>query len=135
GPLLRHRDMRKILVTGGTGFIGSHIVVALQQAGYDVLVLDNLCNSDFGVVAAVGQITGYVPTFIKGDIRDSALLARIFRDHHIEVVMHLAGLKAVGESTESPLIYYDTNVRGTVSLLQAMQQAQVRTFVFSSSAT
>lgn len=124
-----------ILVTGGTGFIGSHTTVALQQAGYRVLILDNLCNSTTGVLDAIAAITGVRPEFVQGDIRDAPLLDTLFTSHAIRAVLHFAGLKAVGESTAMPLAYYDNNIHGSVQLLQAMQRAQVRTMVFSSSAT
>lgn len=124
-----------VLVTGGVGFIGSHTTVALQEAGYRVLILDNLCNSDAAVLNAIAEITGEAPGFIEGDIRDRALLDKIFATHRIDAVMHFAGLKAVGESTTEPLSYYDNNVNGSLQLLQAMQSAAVRTIVFSSSAT
>ena len=124
-----------ILVTGGTGFIGSHTVVALQQAGYRVLVLDNLCNSSVDVIERIAQITGRRPDFIEGDIRDAQALKQLFASHKVSAVLHFAGLKAVGESTRIPLAYYDNNVHGSVCLLQAMREAKVRTFVFSSSAT
>lgn len=127
--------MSSILVTGGTGFIGSHTTVALQQAGHEVLILDNLRNSTVGVIDAIARITGRAPAFVKGDIRDAGLLARLFAQHDISAVMHFAGLKAVGESSQIPLSYYDNNVQGSITLLQAMQQASVRTFIFSSSAT
>lgn len=124
-----------ILVTGGTGFIGSHTTVALQEAGYRVVVIDNLHNSHASVIDAIARITGVRPDFVEGDVRDPALLADIFSRYDIAAVMHFAGLKAVGESTAMPLTYYDNNVHGSVTLLQAMQKAGVRTFVFSSSAT
>ncbi|MGE8548874.1 MAG: UDP-glucose 4-epimerase GalE [Alcaligenes sp.] len=126
---------RKVLVTGGTGFIGSHTCVELIADGYQVLVLDNLSNSRETVLDAVEQISGARPGFIRGDIRDRALLDSIFRQHDIAAVIHFAGLKAVGESVARPLDYHDNNVAGTVTLLQAMQQADVRSLVFSSSAT
>jgi len=124
-----------ILVTGGTGFIGSHTAVVLQQAGYHVLILDNLCNSTTGVLDAIATITGIRPDFVQGDVRDAPLLDSVFASHTIAAVLHFAGLKAVGESTTMPLAYYDNNVHGSVQLLQAMQRAGVRTLVFSSSAT
>ncbi|MBP6018112.1 MAG: UDP-glucose 4-epimerase GalE [Burkholderiaceae bacterium] len=124
-----------ILVTGGAGFIGSHTTVALQQAGYRVLILDNLCNSRFTVLQRIEQITGVAPGFIQADIRDAGALKATFQAHKITAVLHFAGLKAVGESTQKPLDYYDNNVNGSVQLLKAMQQAKVYTFVFSSSAT
>ncbi len=126
---------RKILVTGGTGFIGSHTCVELIAGGYQVLVLDNLSNSRETVLDAIEQISGSRPGFIRGDIRDRVLLNSIFKQHDIGAVIHFAGLKAVGESVARPLDYHDNNVAGTVTLLQAMQQAGVRSLVFSSSAT
>lgn len=124
-----------ILVTGGTGFIGSHTTVALQQAGYRVLIVDNLHNSQASVVDAIAGITGVRPDFVQGDVRDAVLLDDVFAHYKIGAVMHFAGLKAVGESTAMPLAYYDNNVHGSVTLLQSMQKADVRSFVFSSSAT
>ena len=125
----------EILVTGGTGFIGSHACVALLDEGYDVTVLDNLCNSDASVIARIGQICGREPGFVKGDIRDADLLDKLFSRHNISAVLHFAGLKAVGESVEKPQEYYDNNVAGTQVLLSAMQKTDVKTIVFSSSAT
>ena len=124
-----------ILVTGGAGFIGSHTCVALLEAGHDVIVLDNLSNSEATVMQRVGQICGREPVFIEGDIRDGALLEKLFNEHPVTAVMHFAGLKAVGESTQSPLTYYENNVSGTLTLLAAMRDAGVATMVFSSSAT
>jgi len=124
-----------VLVTGGTGFIGSHTTVALQQAGYQVLIVDNLSNSEPGVLDHIAAITGERPKFIAGDVRDSGLLRQVFDRHDITAVLHFAGLKAVGESTASPLTYYDNNVNGSARLLEAMRDAGVRTFIFSSSAT
>jgi UDP-glucose 4-epimerase len=124
-----------VLVTGGAGFIGSHACVELQAAGHALVVLDNLCNSKADVISRVSQITGQPITFIEGDVRDAALLARVFRDHPIDAVIHFAGLKAVGESVEKPLDYFDNNVGGTLTLLRAMKAAGCRTLVFSSSAT
>ncbi len=125
----------KILVTGGTGFIGSHTCVALLDAGFDVAVLDNLCNSEASVIHRIGQICGHEPAFIEGDIRDAQLLTTLFEQHTITAVLHFAGLKAVGDSVKRPEAYYDNNVEGTKVLLTAMQQAGVKTIVFSSSAT
>ena len=128
--------MRKtILVTGGTGFIGSHACVALIEAGYDAVVLDNLCNSEASVIARIGQICGSEPQFIEGDIRDARLLDELFAQHPVSAVLHFAGLKAVGESVREPEKYHDNNVVGTSVLLTAMQNAGVETVVFSSSAT
>ena len=127
--------MRKILVTGGAGYIGSHTTVALLNAGRDVVVLDNLCNSSQESLRRVKLICGHSPEFVQGDIRDRELLDRIFAEHSIDAVIHFAGLKAVGESVEQPLRYYDNNVSGTITLCQAMAAAGVFTLVFSSSAT
>jgi UDP-glucose 4-epimerase len=129
-------SMKKILVTGGAGYIGSHTCIELVEAGFQVVVLDNLCNSSPESLRRVAEITGqeHVP-FYEGDIRDAALLDRIFQEHGIYSVIHFAGLKAVGESVEKPLEYYGNNVAGTVSLLQAMQRNGVKNIVFSSSAT
>ena len=124
-----------ILVTGGVGYIGSHACVALAQAGHELLILDNLCNSRIEVVDQLGELCGRRPRFIQGDVRDAALLDRIFTDYSIDAVMHFAGLKAVGESVMQPLAYYDNNVHGAVQLLEAIRRAGIRTFVFSSSAT
>jgi UDP-glucose 4-epimerase len=124
-----------ILVTGGTGFIGSHTCVALSHAGHDILILDNLSNSLANVADRLGKLCTKRPRLIEGDVRDAALLDRVFAEHRIRAVIHFAGLKAVGESVEKPLAYYDNNVRGTLELLAAMARARVTTLVFSSSAT
>ncbi|GKS94605.1 UDP-glucose 4-epimerase GalE [Acidovorax sp. SUPP2825] len=124
-----------ILVTGGAGFIGSHTCVALAAAGIPYLILDNFGNSRRSVLDRLARITGATPECVEGDVRDEALLARIFAEHPIEAVVHFAALKAVGESVRQPLAYYDNNVAGTVVLLRAMQKAGVRSLVFSSSAT
>ncbi|RLJ63662.1 UDP-glucose 4-epimerase GalE [Sulfurisoma sediminicola] len=125
----------KILVTGGAGFIGSHACTTLAEAGHDLIIVDNLSNSRADVVDRLKALTGRDIAFREGDIRDGALLDRILADQAIEAVMHFAGLKAVGESVSRPLAYYDNNVRGTLELLGAMRRADVRTLVFSSSAT
>ena len=124
-----------ILLTGGTGYVGSHAAVVLAQAGHEVVLYDNLCNSRADVAQRVAQIIGRAVPLVRGDVRDTALLARTLQDHAVGAVVHFAGLKAVGESVAEPLAYYDNNVRGTLSLLQAMQATGVRTLVFSSSAT
>ncbi len=126
---------KKILITGGTGFIGSHTCVSLVKAGYVPIILDNLCNSDQSVIDRLQKITGVRPEFIEGDIRDRVLLDDIFSRHDIKAAIHFAGLKAVGESVARPIAYYENNVWGTVNLLKAMARANVKTFVFSSSAT
>lgn len=124
-----------ILVTGGTGYIGSHACLALIQAGYRVMVLDNLSNSHSGVLDRLERICGTRPDFVRGDIRDVGLLRQLFSEYEINAVMHFAGLKSVGESVEKPLEYYDNNVRGTLDLLSAMREAKVKSLIFSSSAT
>lgn len=124
-----------ILVTGGAGYIGSHACLALLQAGYAVVVIDNLCNSHARALERVRQLAGRDLLFVQGDIRDAAALGRLFADHSIAAVMHFAGLKAVGESCQKPLLYYENNVLGTINLLQAMERASVKRLIFSSSAT
>jgi UDP-glucose 4-epimerase len=124
-----------ILVTGGTGYIGAHTVIALQKAGHHVVIADNLANSKPAVLDRIEQITGEAPEFVLTDIRNHDSLARIFSEHDITAVVHFAGLKAVGESVADPLSYYDNNVHGTLVLLNVMRSADVRTLVFSSSAT
>lgn len=124
-----------ILVTGGAGYIGSHTLVELLSCGQQVLVFDNLCNASKESLNRVTKITGIQPTFIEGDIRDAVLLDKLFAEHDIDAVVHFAGLKAVGESVEQPLRYYDNNVNGTLVLVNAMQKAGVFKLVFSSSAT
>jgi len=124
-----------VLVTGGTGFIGSHTSVELLACGHEVTILDNLVNSGVEVLASIETISQKMPAFVQGDIRDRALLERVIRDHSIDSVIHFAALKSVGESWERPLDYFDNNVAGTISLLQAMQACGVGRFVFSSSAT
>ncbi|AKH67831.1 UDP-glucose-4-epimerase GalE [Spongiibacter sp. IMCC21906] len=127
--------MAKILVTGGAGYIGSHTVVELLALGHDVVVLDSLVNSSALVFDRIEKIIGESPFFIQGDIRDTAVLSDIFSNHNIDAVIHFAGLKAVGESVEKPLLYYETNVHGTLVLCEAMAAAGVFKLVFSSSAT
>jgi len=124
-----------ILVTGGAGFIGSHTCVALIEAGYRPLVLDNLCNSNAEVFRRLNTITGQPIDFVEADICDRAALDAVFASHAIDAVIHFAGLKAVGESVEQPLAYYRNNVSGTLVLLEAMAAAGVDSLVFSSSAT
>jgi UDP-glucose 4-epimerase len=127
--------MKTILVTGGAGYIGSHTVVTLQESGYKVVILDNLCNSKAITLNNIQKISSQAPIFYQGDIRDRALLSDIFANHTITGIMHFAGLKAVGESQSEPLKYYDNNVTGSITLLEEMIKAKVDTFVFSSSAT
>lgn len=127
--------MKSILVTGGAGYIGSHTVLLLLEAGHQVVVLDNLSNSSRESLVRVEQLTGKSVTFVEGDIRDASCLDVLFSEHEIAAVIHFAGLKAVGESVAMPLSYYDCNVTGSLCLLEAMERAGVRTMVFSSSAT
>ena len=129
------RDSTTVLITGGTGYIGSHVAVDLTDAGYDVVLLDSLANSSEAVIDRIEEITGQRPGFAKTDIRDEAALSDAFAAHDVDVVIHCAGLKAVGESVEKPLEYYDNNVNGTLVLIRAMDRAGVRRLVFSSSAT
>ena len=124
-----------ILVTGGMGYIGSHTCVELLKAGHDVLVYDNLSNSDVTVGDRVEQITGKKVSFIEGDIRDRAAMEKAFAAGRVDAVIHFAGLKAVGESVAQPLRYYDNNVYGSVVLFETMAKFGVKTLVFSSSAT
>lgn len=124
-----------ILITGGAGYIGTHTCVELIVAGHDVVVFDNLSNSHPEALRRVERITGRHIVLVKGDIRDRPLLEKTMREHRCDSVIHFAGMKAVGESVEKPLLYYDNNVVGSLCLLEAMQAAQVSTIVFSSSAT
>ena len=125
----------KILVTGGTGYIGSHTVLELLAADYETVVVDNLCNSSEESIRRVEQITGRRATFYKADIRDEAAMMEIFLKEKPDAVIHFAGLKAVGESVQIPLEYYDNNITGTLVLLRAMRAADCKNIVFSSSAT
>jgi UDP-glucose 4-epimerase len=127
--------MARLLVTGGAGYIGSHTAVALLEAGHEVVSLDNYSNSSPRALERVQRIAGRPLATVEGDIRDGALLTRLFTQHAFDGVIHFAALKAVGESVAKPLAYYDNNVGGTLALLQAMQAAGVRRLVFSSSAT
>ncbi len=124
-----------ILITGGTGFIGSHTVVTLAEAGQPVVILDNLCNSSPKVLDRLAKLGASPIAFVQADIRDSAALDALFARYDFAGVIHFAGLKAVGESVAQPLRYLENNVSGTISLLQAMDRANVRRIVFSSSAT
>ena len=125
----------RILVTGGAGFIGSHTVVELQQAGYDVVVLDNLCNASEKVIPRVEAITGKKVPFYKADILDREALEEIFSKERIDAVIHFAGLKAVGESVQKPWEYYENNIAGTLTLVDVMRKHGVKSIIFSSSAT
>jgi len=124
-----------ILVTGGTGFIGSHACVSFIAAGHDVTVIDDLSNSQRDVLDRIEQISGKRPVFSEGDVRDRELLRMIFAKCPIDAVVHFAGLKAVGESVAQPLRYYDCNVGGAIILCETMAEAGVKTLIFSSSAT
>ena len=124
-----------ILVTGGTGYIGSHTVVELMASGKDVLIVDNLCNSKASVLDRIERIAGRRPGFAQLDVRDRIALRKLFSAHRVGAVIHFAGLKAVGESVTRPLAYYDNNVSGSVALFECMVEAGVKTIVFSSSAT
>ena len=124
-----------ILVTGGAGYIGSHTCIELLEAGYQVVVVDNLCNSSKKSLERVQEITGKELTFYQDDLLDSEALDAIFQRESIDAVIHFAGLKAVGESVKKPLEYYHNNLTGTFILLEKMKKYQVKNFVFSSSAT
>lgn len=125
----------KVLVTGGAGFIGSHTVVELLDAGYEVVVVDNLSNASEESMRRVKEITGKSFDFYVADVRDRAKLEEIFSAHNVDWVIHFAGLKAVGESVQKPVLYYDNNLISTLVLLETMEKFGVRNFVFSSSAT
>ena len=127
--------MEKILVTGGTGYIGSHAAVELIQAGYEVEILDNLYNSKISGLNRIEKITGVKPKFCNVDLRDAEALAKVFAENTYDAVLHFAGLKAVGESVEQPLRYYENNIGGTINLLECMQEYGVKKIIFSSSAT
>jgi len=124
-----------ILLTGGTGYIGSHAAVVLSALGHQVVLFDNLSNSDIGLRSRLKQITGKDIPFVQGDIRNTDLLMRTLHEYQVEAVVHFAGLKSVGESVAKPIEYYQNNVQGTLSLLQAMSESNIKTMVFSSSAT
>ena len=124
-----------ILVTGGTGYIGSHTSVELIKQGYDIVIADNLSNSKADVIDKIEKITGKRPAFYQVDILDRAGLENIFSAHNIDAIIHFAGKKAVGESVQQPLMYYHNNITGTINVLEAMLKFGCRKFVFSSSAT
>ena len=125
----------KVLLTGGTGYIGSHTAVALSQLGHEIVLFDNLSNSSGLVIEKLTQITGKCLSFVKGDVRDTELVKDLLASRCIDTVIHFAGLKAVAESVKSPIDYYANNVQGVISLLQAMQAKQIKKLIFSSSAT
>lgn len=127
--------MAKILVTGGAGYIGSHTCIELLNSAHEVVVLDNLSNSAEESLYRVQELTGKALVFVEGDIRDRHTLDQIFTQHQIDAVIHFAGLKAVGESQHIPLTYFDHNIAGSLSLVKAMERANVFNLVFSSSAT
>ncbi len=124
-----------VLLTGGAGYIGSHTAVECLAAGHEVVVFDNLSNSSPKSLERVARIAGKPVDFVQGDIRDRTALRQLFSDHRIDTVVHFAGLKAVGESVEKPLLYYDNNIAGSVVLFEEMAAASVKSVVFSSSAT
>ena len=133
---MQNRDKKsKVLITGGAGYIGSHTLIALSEAGYEFVVYDNLCNSSQESLKRVSQIINKDIAFVEGDIRDKKRLQEVFSNYDIDSVIHFAGLKAVGESVAQPLKYYDNNVNGTLVLLRVMQEFQCKKIVFSSSAT
>ena len=124
-----------ILLTGGTGYIGSHTALVLAQAGHSITLFDNLCNSQISVVSRLETLSAQKMDFVQGDVRDTPLLSSVLKDRNIDAVIHFAGLKAVGDSVKNPVEYYANNVQGSISLLQAMQANHIKTLVFSSSAT
>lgn len=124
-----------ILVTGGAGYIGSHTVVELMLAGFDLVIVDNFCNSKASVLDRIERIVGRRPGFVEADVRDSEAMRDLFSRYRFDAVIHFAGLKAVGESVTQPLRYYDNNVHGSLVLFEVMAEAGVKTLVFSSSAT
>ena len=125
----------KILVTGGTGYIGSHTCVELLNNGYEIVIIDNLSNSKENVISYIEKITNKKVKFYKGDVRDKNLLNNIFKENKIEAVIHFAGLKAVGESVKKPLLYYQNNIDSTLVLCEVMEEFNVKKIIFSSSAT
>lgn len=133
--LVRGGYMKKILVTGGTGYIGSHTCVELINAGYEVVVMDNLYNSTDVVLDRIEEITGVRPKFYKTDLLDKEGLRTIFKENEIDAVIHFAGYKAVGESVSIPLVYYENNIAGSINLYQVMKEFNCKNVVFSSSAT
>lgn len=125
----------KVLVTGGMGYIGSHTCVELLEQGMEVVIVDNLCNSKTLAMERVAAITGKTPLFYQLDVRDEEKLSAVFQEHAIDCVIHFAGLKAVGESVEKPLLYYDNNLNATMTLCRVMERHDCRRIIFSSSAT
>ncbi len=127
--------MKKILITGGAGYIGSHTALELLNQGYEVVVYDNLCNASKESIRRVEELTGKTISFYEGDVLDEAALEAMFKKEHVDAVIHCAALKAVGESVRMPLAYYHNNITGTLSLLRTMDKCGVKNIVFSSSAT
>lgn len=127
--------MKKVLLTGGTGFIGSHTAIEVIKSGYDVIIVDDLSNSEESVIDRVEQITNVRPIFYRADVKDGDALETIFSEHDINAVIHFAGFKAVGESVEKPLQYYCNNLNTALTLLKVMKEFRVRDLIFSSSAT
>lgn len=132
---MREMNMRKILTTGGAGYIGSHTIIELANEGYEAVVIDDFSNSSAEALRRVERILGHEVIFYEGDVRDEALLERIFTEHEIEAVIHFAGFKAVGESVSKPVEYYDNNLMSTLALAKVMNKHNVKKIVFSSSAT
>ena len=135
---MQHTNIKalKVLITGGTGYIGSHTAVEFQQAGYEVVIIDNLENSQANVIDHIEKITGVRPHFEIADLRDKQALVSIFEMYpDIKHVVHFAAYKAVGESVQHPLKYYENNIGGTINLLEILQQHHINHFVFSSSCT
>lgn len=126
---------KKILVTGGLGFIGSHTVVCLHEAGYEPIIIDNLSNSLMSAMDGIQSLIGYKPTFINADVNDKNALSDLIESHKPEAIIHFAAFKAVGESVEKPLMYYHNNLGGLISVLEVMQQHNLSNLVFSSSCT
>ena len=127
--------MSKVLVTGGTGFIGSHTVVELHNAGHEAIIVDDLSNSDISMLERLREIIGVEPKFYQKDLRDQESIKEIFKENDIEAVIHFAASKAVGESVEKPLLYYRNNLLSTINLLELMIDHKVKSFIFSSSCT
>lgn len=126
---------KKILVTGGLGFIGSHTVVCLHEAGFEPIIIDNLSNSQMSAMDGIQSLIGYKPTFVNADVNDKIALSNLIESHRPEAIIHFAAFKAVGESVEKPLIYYHNNLGGLISVLEVMQQHNLCNLVFSSSCT
>jgi len=132
---MRNHHASAVLVTGGAGFIGSHTCIALIEAGYRVVVIDDLSKGREAVFERIGRITGDAPTFVRADVRDEAAVLAVMRTHRVNAIIHFAGSKAIDESTRDPLAYYSNNVAGTIAVARAMRQAGINDLVFSSSAT